>query len=230
MQIGNISPSALMKMIKSGNSKQLSNSMLPQRFAAQVKDIIQGQALLIQGDKTILVQLDTKVKIGEHLLLQYLEKKEGKLFYKVLARSSEPFSYTEEKPSYFYFPGHASEHLNIPPFYLRKLVKDDKEERKPGAANKDKEKNTYEIAIKTENMGVVLIYFKAYSNNNLSFFVYVEDRKLYYHLMEQRHPLLSLLNEKDYKVTNFQVEVAGDNFLDEAKYNLERVASIDQRV
>ncbi|NLC11631.1 MAG: hypothetical protein GX767_05195 [Firmicutes bacterium] len=229
MRIGNFLFASIKEILKTNNITINSSGSLPERFSAKVKEIIQGQALLVRGEQVFAAKLDVPVKKGEYLLLQFMEQKDGHLYYRVLARSSKPLPLSSN-PFIMYHPGYFTAQGRLLPFYIKPLNDKDKKDKR--IKNFNNETKIFEIAVMTENIGIVLILISLDAKNASHFFsfrLYVEQRDYINFFTERINSLLSSFKMKNIILNDYQIELMDTSDLDETRENFSRFISVDQK-
>ncbi len=129
---------------------------LPERLVAHVKEAKTELALLRWEGKTFTARIDVPVKKGEYLMLQFKGMKEGKFFYRVLARSFEPI--IQEGSRY------PTQHMLVQnsygiPYPLLYRYYEDREERQEEekAETETKEVVVLDFAVETQNFGLIIV-------------------------------------------------------------------------
>lgn len=230
MRIGNFLFASIKEILKTNNITINSSGSLPERFSAKVKEIIQDQALLVRGEQIFAVKLDIPVRKGEYLLLQFIEQKNGHLYYRVLARSSKPLLLPSNNSFIMYHPGHFTAQGRLVPFYIKPL--NDKNKKDKTIKDFNNGTKIYEIAVMTENIGIVLIFISLDAKNASHFFslrLYVEQRDYINFFTERINSLLSSLKKKNIILNDYQIELMDTSDLDETRENFSRFISVDQK-
>ncbi len=156
MKIGWETISWLVRDAVQKEKPSLPQSSLPERLIAQVKESGKELAVLRWEGRTFTARIDVPVKKGEYLLLQFKGTKEGKLYYKVQARSYEPFVQEGTR--------HPTQHLLLQnshgmpfPLIYRSYEKPEEKQEENRSTGEAEETPVFDLIIETRNLGFIIL-------------------------------------------------------------------------